>query len=78
MLSIVIPALQTQLDVIASLQLRMDELCRVCALWVEEQNQGRFLAERAHLLVRSRTNSVMGNKTLGQYRVENNECFYLF
>lgn len=78
MLTIVIPTLHRQMDVIAALQLRMDELCRISAQWAQETDQERFLADRDHLLVRGRDDSVMKKETLGEMGVENNECFYLF
>lgn len=78
MLTIIIPSIPSQMDVIAALQLRMDELCYQSAKWAQEANRERFCAEGGHLLVRCCTGKVMGNETLGEMGVENNECFYLF
>lgn len=78
MLTIIIPSIQSQMDVIAALQLRMDELCYRSAKWAQESNRERFCADGVHLLVRRRSGQGMGKETLGEMGVENNECFYLF
>lgn len=79
LLTIIAPSVQLSMDVAVAPIVSGDELCRVCARWIEEKSQKRYIAYSGSILLRKRTQSVfIGTQTLSVRNVENNEIFYLF
>lgn len=79
LVTIIAPSVQLSMDLAVAPIVSGDELCRVCALWIEEKSQKRYIAYSGSILLRKRTQSVfMGTQTLSARNVENNEIFYLF
>lgn len=79
LVTIIAPSVQLSMDLAVAPIVSGDELCGVCALWIEEKSQKRYIAYSGSILLRKRTQSVfMGTQTLSARNVENNEIFYLF
>lgn len=79
MLTIIAPSVHLSMDLAAVSIISGDELCHICALWIEEKSQKRYIANSGSILLRKRTKSVfLGTQTLKERKVENNEIFYLF
>lgn len=79
MLTIIAPSVRIAMDIAAASMITADELCHVCALWIEEKSQKRYAAHPGSILLRKRSQTVFcGTKTLAARNVENNEIFYLF
>ena len=79
LLTIIAPSVQLSMDVAVAPIISGDELCRICAQWIEEKSHKRYIAYSGSILLRKRTQSVFFFFfTLSVRNVENNEVFYLF
>lgn len=79
LLTVIAPSVSLSMDIAAASIISADELCHVCALWIEEKSQKRYAAHSGSILLRKRSHSVfLGTETLAERKVENNEIFYLF
>lgn len=79
LLTVIAPSVHLSMDLAVASMVTGTELCKICALWIEEKSQKRYVAHSGSLLLRKRTESVIiGEKTLKERKVENNEIFYLF
>lgn len=77
--TVIAPSVHLSMDIAVASVVNADELCQVCALWIEEKSQKRYSAHSESILLRKRNKTVFcGKKTLAERNVENNEIFYLF
>lgn len=79
MLRIIAPSVRISMDIRVVPYISAAELCRICALWIEDKSHKRYIAHSGSILIRKRTQSVFNAvETLAERNVENNEIFYLF
>ncbi len=79
MLRIIAPSVRISMDIQVVPLISAAELCRICALWIEDKSNKRYIAHSGSILIRKRTQSVFNAaKTLAERNVENDEIFYLF